>query len=500
MHHPEVNLLAIARETLLRWGFLIEPPRAALAQLGQIQEPDFDRLGVKDLSNLLWSSIDNDDSRDLDQIEYLETGSRGTRLLIAIADVTSLVDRGSALDQAARYNTTSIYTGVRTFPMFPDRLSTDLTSLLERQKLLAMVVDMLCTKEGCLAESSVYPAIVCNQFQLTYNAVAAWLDGHEGNGSAVTNQVLGKIRSHPPLQQQLQQQHELAESLRRLRLQAGALTFETIELRPELTPEGRWDLKAGGANSATRLIEDFMIAANQATVRFLETKSFPTLRRVVRTPTNWSRIVEIAVQRGSRLPSEPDAKALEGFLAQERQKDPERFPDLSLAVIKLLGRGEYTVASPSAEAPGHFALAVESYAHSTAPNRRYPDIITQRLLHAAVAGNKCPYSLPDLNELASHCTQKETDANKAERSVHKSIAAAALADRIGEKFPGMITGAAEKGVWVRIVHPPIEGRVEGAPKGLAVGDRVMVKLVSTDPWRGYIDFQFLALRNNHGTS
>jgi exoribonuclease II len=486
-----VNLHAIARDTLLRFGFLVEPPRAAMVQLAQIKEPDFARLAAKDLAGRLWSSIDNDDSRDLDQIEYLEQDQRGTHLYVAIADIPSFVERGSALDQAAEHNTTSIYTGVHTFPMFPDRLSTDLTSLVEGQKRLAVVIEMLLASDGRLADSTVYRAVVRNQAQLTYNAVAAWLENQPGDNSPATQRTLGKIQSSDALQEQLRRQHQLAETLRGKRLEAGALTFETIEMRPEPS-DGGWELKAARHNAATHLIEDFMITANQATVSFLQSKGFPSLRRVVRTPKNWPQIVTLAAQHGTRLPAEPDAKPLEDFLQSERKKDPDRFPDLSLAVIKLLGRGEYTVATPGVEAPGHFALAIEGYTHSTAPNRRYPDVLTQRLLLAAFAAGKSPYSAADLSGLAQHCTDKENDANKAERSVHKSVAAAVLGDRIGEKFDGMITGAADKGVWVRIVHPPVEGRLGGAVQGLRVGDRVMVKLISTDPWRGYIDFNLIA--------
>jgi len=490
-HH--INLQEIARDTLLRYGFLVEPPRPVLAELAQLAGPDFSRMGLKDLTGWVWSSIDNDDSRDLDQIEYLQPDPRGTRLYVGIADMTSFVERGSALDQAAMHNTTSLYTGVRTFPMFPDKLSTNLTSLLEGQKRLAVVIEILITSDG-LAESNIYRAIVRNQSQLTYHAVAAWLEDQPGDGSPVTVRMLAKIRANPALQEQLRRQNDLAQALRERRLEAGALTFETIELRPEVLPDGGLELKAGTHNTATHLIEDFMIAANQATVSFLTSKGFATLRRVVRTPKNWPQIVKLAAQHGAALPAEPDAKALEDFLTRQQQKDPDHFPDLSLAVIKLLGRGEYAVAAPGGEAPGHFALAVEGYAHSTAPNRRYPDVLTQRLLRASLDGEKPPYSISDLTDLAEHCTEKEDDANKAERSVHKSVAAAAMADRVGERFEGFITGASEKGVWVRLLRPPIEGRLGGATKGLAVGDRVLVKLVSTDPWRGYIDFDFIARR------
>jgi VacB/RNase II family 3'-5' exoribonuclease len=489
------NLNAIARDTLLRFGFLIETPPPALAQLANINEPDFSRNPIRDMTAQLWSSIDNDDSRDLDQVEYIEQDGDSTRLFIGIADVITLVPRGTPLDEAARHNTTSIYTGVRTFPMFPEKLSTNLTSLLEGQTRLAVVTELRIGSDGAMQDANVYRAIVRNKFQLTYNAVAAWLENQPPDNSPVTARILEKIRGNANLQSQLRRQNELAEALRARRLEAGALTFETIELRPERA-DGDIELKAAKHNSATRLIEDFMIAANQSNVSSLQAKGFPSLRRIVRTPKNWPQIVKLAAERGGKLPSEPDAKPLEDFLNVQRRKDPERYPELSLAIIKLLGRGEYVIAAPGGDAPGHFALAVEGYTHSTAPNRRYPDIITQHLLQACIAGAKPPYAMDELTELAAYCTQKENDANKAERSVHKSIAAAVLSNRIGEKFDGMITGAAEKGVWVRIKNPPVEGRVHGSVRGLNVGDKVSVQLASTDPWKGYIDFDFIARRSN----
>ena len=489
-----INLQAIAQDTLLRYGFLVESPPAAQAELSKLAEPNFDGLSIQDLSNLTWSSIDNDDSRDLDQIEYLKAEPNGSRLYIAIADVTALVTQNSALDQAARHNTTSLYTGVHTFPLFPEKLSTHLTSLLEGEKHLAVVLEMRMSSDGRTLQTSIYRAVVKNQAQLTYNAVAAWLENQRGDSTPVTERMLEKIRSNSLLQDQLRTQHALARALRQKRLEAGALSFETVELEPTLLADGRLDLKAGVHNAATYLIEDFMIAANQAAVAFLESKNFPTLRRVVRTPKNWPRIVELAASLGTELPALPAAKPLEDFLAHQRQKDHDHFPDLSLSVIKLLGRGEYVVAGSQTHAAGHFALAVEGYSHSTAPNRRYPDVITQRLLKAALAGETAPYSMEELALLAQHCTQKEDDANKAERSIHKSLAAAAMADQIGQTFEGFITGASEKGVWARLLKPPVEGKVAGGAQGLAVGDRVLVKLIHTDPWRGYIDFDVTSRR------
>jgi len=491
MPESPLNLQAIARETLLRYGFLVEPPPAAQAQADKLVEPSFPQPSIKDLSDWLWSSIDNDDSRDLDQIEYLESTGNESRLYVAIADVSALVPKDTALDQAAEHNTTSLYTGLRMVPLFPEKLSCNLTSLLEGQKRLAVVTEMRIASDGRVLGSSIYRAVVQNHAQLTYNAVAAWLTQQTPDATPITDRMLEKIRSNPALQTQLRGQDALAQNLRRLRVEAGALTFETIELRPTPRPDGSWELKAGVPNAATRLIEDFMIAANQASVAYLQAQGSPTLQRVVRTPKNWPRIVELAAPHGVTLPAAPDAKALEDFLAQQRIKDPDHFPDLSLSVIKLLGRGEYVVAEPGVNASGHFALAVEGYSHSTAPNRRYPDVITQRLLKAALDHQKPPYSVEELALLAQHCTEKEDDANKAERSVHKCLAAAAMTHQIGQTFNGFITGSSDKGVWVRLVQPPVEGKIEGATKDLAVGDRVVVKLIATDPLRGYIDFNVI---------
>ena len=458
-------------------------------------EPDIGQAGgsgkFKDLTRVLWSSIDNDDSRDLDQLEYIEAGSEVTRLYIAIADVRAFVAQNSALDAAAQHNTTSIYTGVRTFPMLPERLSTDLTSLLENQTRLAVVVEMHFAVNGDLNESSVYRAIVRDHAQLTYRAVGAWFEEKADGLTPISARVRAKIEASTDIQHQLRQQHELAEVLRQRRKELGALSLETIEARPEMSSEGEWELGPATRNTATRLIEDFMIAANKSTIGFLQQHHLSALRRVVRIPKDWPQIVKLAAAHGEKLPPTPDPVALDTFLTHQRRKDPDRFPDLSLAVIKLLGRGEYVVAGPDGVAPGHFGLAVESYGHTTAPNRRYPDVITQRLVCAALAKQAQPYSQDELSALAQHCTEKENDAKKAERSVHKSIAAASMVRRIGEQFEGMITGASEKGVWARLLRPPVEGRLHGATGGLAVGDRVRVKLVLADPWRGFIDFDIL---------
>jgi VacB/RNase II family 3'-5' exoribonuclease len=491
--HGTVNLRAIAQRMMQERGFLTEFPSQALQEAERAHEPLFDKLGYRDLSGWLWSSIDNDESRDLDQIEFARQEGDSTRLFVAIAQVDRFAPRDSALDRAAQHNTTSIYTGVEMFPMLPERLSTNLSSLVEGQKRTAVVFEMKVTSDGKVTESAVYSAIVTNHAQLTYDAAAAWLErgGNPASLSEISQRRLEAIKSNPALQEQLALQDAAAQTLRQRRHEMGALTLQAIEFRPTFTPSGEIQLGAHVMNRATQLIEDFMIAANQAAVQFLLAHQSPTLRRVVRTPKRWDRIMELAAIRGDPLPEQPDSEKLEAFLCRQQKKDPNRFPDLSLAVIKLLGRGEYVVNLPGQRAQGHFSLAVDTYSHSTAPNRRYPDILTQRLLLAAIQGLPAPYSPHELELLAARCTEKEDDANKVERSVRKSIAAVALARHVGEEFTGYVTGATDKGTWVRIANPPVEGKLVGKPPRLDVGDRVQVRLVDTSPEHGYIDFEFV---------
>jgi exoribonuclease II len=415
------------------------------------------------------------------------------------------VPMNSALDQAAQHNTTSVYAGIMTFPMLPEHLSTDLSSLNENVKRVAMVTEMLVGKDGAILESLVYPAVVQNHAQLTYNAVAAWLEGQQDSskggsreakklrdspGSDISARVLEKIIHDDELVDQLKLQNEVAEQLRERRHQAGALSLETTELQPILSREGHVvDLDARRPNRATLVIEDLMIAANQVAASFLEQKNVPSIRRVVKDPERWDRIVTLASTLGGDLPSAPDAKSLEDFLKQQRHVNPDHFQDLSLSIIKLLGRGEYVVKSPGTASSGHFGLAVQHYSHSTAPNRRYPDLLTQRLLKAALAGKGAVYAIQELESLAERCTQKEDDANKVERFVRKCIAATVMRSHIGEKFTAIVTGASDKATWVRVSTPPVEGKLNGAVQGIDVGDRVEVELRSVDPYRGFIDFQ-----------
>jgi exoribonuclease-2 len=468
---------------MLERGLVPEFPPPALAELAEIHGPAT-RTGesTRDLRNLLWCSIDNDDSRDLDQLTAAEAMPNGaTKALVAIADVDALVKKGSALDDHARQNTTSVYTVAETFPMLPEKLSTDLTSLNYESDRLAIVIEMVLAGDGSLQSSDIYRATVRNRAKLAYNSVAAWL---EGNGPMPPG--IGTVGG---LDENLRLQDHVAQQLKALRRQHGALDLETIKASPVFDGDELRDLEVDKNNRAKDIIEDFMIAANGVTARYLASKKFPSLRRVVRTPKRWDRIVELAAERGATLPKEPDAKALEQFLVSAKAADPLRFPDLSLCVIKLLGRGEYVVELPGDSVAGHFGLAVEDYEHSTAPNRRYPDVITQRLLKAAVDGQSVPYENDELEALATHCTEEEDAAKKVERQVTKSAAALLLGSRIGEQFDAIVTGASNKGTWVRILRPPVEGRLDSGFENMRVGDRLRVQLVSTDVERGFIDFK-----------
>jgi VacB/RNase II family 3'-5' exoribonuclease len=468
----------------------LEPdfPPAAQAEADHLASPaSGGEAGLRDLRRLHWSSIDNDDSRDLDQIEVAEAqAGDAIRIWVAIADVDALVQLGSAIDRHAKVNTTSVYTAAQIFPMLPEKLSTGLTSLNPGEDRVAIVMEMAVAADGTLAASDVYPAWVHNHCKLAYDALAAWLDG--------TGPMPPPLAAVPAMDAQIRLQDQAASRLRKLRHEQGALDLETIESRPVFVDGRVTDLKEDKPNRAKQLIEDFMVAANGVTARFLDQHGLPSLRRVVRTPKRWDRIVELAAGLGAHLPAEPDARALNEFLEQRHQHDPLRFPDLSLSVIKLLGPGEYVADPPGGDPPGHFGLAVKDYTHATAPNRRYPDLITHRLLKAAFGKRPAPYSLDELAQLGQHCTQQEDAAQKVERQVRKSAAALLLENRVGETFDAIVTGASEKGTWVRTLHPLVEGRLERGFQGLDVGDRVRVRLLSTDVERGFIDFA----RENHG--
>ena len=482
MKSHRTDLRSIARRAMVERDLLPDFSSAAMAELSRIQTAATDsHANLRDLTGLLWASIDNDDSRDLDQLTVAELrADRSVKILVAIADVDALVKKDSALDGHAKHNTTSVYTSGDMFPMLPEKLSTDLTSLGEGQDRLAIVVEMTIAEDGVVRSSTLFRALVHNHAKLAYNGVAAWLAGEAPAPERVTA-VSG-------LDAQLRLQDQVAQRLKVRRHQQGALSLETIEARAVFDGELLTDLRVEQKNRAKELIEDFMIAANQATVSYLRGKGVPSFRRILRSPERWLRIVEVAARWGEPLPPEPDASALEGFLVKRRKADPLTFPDLSLAIVKLIGRGEYVLDQSKDGAPEHFGLAVKGYTHSTAPNRRFPDLITQRLVKAALAGTATPYKPEELKYLAGHCTEKEDDAEKVERRLRKSAAALLLESRIGQRFDSIVTGASESGTWVRLLEPPVEGRVVTGTSGLDVGDKVRVELISTDVERGYIDF------------
>jgi len=482
---------------MLERGLLPDFSTEALAELGRLQLPTVTAdgpaegpPGIRDMRNLLWASIDNDDSRDLDQLTVAEAMSTGkVKILVAIADVDSFVKKGSAIDEHARHNTTSVYTAAEIFPMLPEKVSTDVTSLNFNQDRLSIVVEMVVGVDGSLQESHIYRAWVRNHAKLAYNSVAAWLE----NKGTIPEAILA-VKG---LAENLQLQDQAAQSMKKFRHIQGALSLETIEAKPVFDGDQIRTLEIEEKNRAKEIIEDFMIAANGVTARYLSSRKFPSIRRVVRIPKRWDRIVEIAADHKFRLPEMPDSKALEEFLVSEKAAHPVRFPDLSLAVIKLLGAGEYIAESPEGDAPGHFGLAVKDYGHSTAPNRRYPDLLTQRLLKAALEGKSAPYDKDELDVLAAHCTEAEDAANKVERQVEKSAAALLLESRIGERFDSIVTGASEKGTWVRLLNIPVEGKLVDGFEGLDVGERVRVQLINTNVEQGYIDFKKVS-SSSHG--
>jgi len=507
-------LKSIAHRVMLERGLLPDFSSEALTELGRLQvpatadgRPAEGPLGIRDMRNLLWASIDNDDSRDLDQLTVvvipvsardvvIPVSARDAealpgdkvKILVAVADVDALVKNGSAINEHAHHNTTSVYTAAMMFPMLPEKLSTNLTSLNFNEDRLSIVVEMVIGADGSLQDSDVYQALVRNHAKLAYNSVAAWLEKN-----AVIPEAIVAVQG---LAENLKLQDRVAQSMKKFRHIHGALSLETIEAKPVFDGDQIRALEIEEKNRAKEIIEDFMVAANGVTARYLSAKKSPSIRRVVRTPKRWERIVEIAREHEFRLPEIPDSKALEEFLVKEKAADPIRFPDLSLTVIKLLGSGEYVAELPEGNAPGHFGLAVKDYAHSTAPNRRYPDLLTQRLLKAALDGKPAPYSKDELDVLAAHCTEAEDAANKVERQVGKSAAALLLESRIGEQFDSIVTGASEKGTWVRLLGVPVEGKLVQGFEGMDVGNRIRVQLISLDVQRGFIDFKKVGSSNN----
>ena len=434
---------------------------------------------VRDLRNLLWSSIDNDTSKDLDQIEVAERLPNGDiKVMIGIADVDSFVGKDSPIDQHAERETTSVYTGVAIFPMLPNELSTGASSLLPDVDRPAVVVEFSVNASGALSSSNVYRAIVRNKAQLTYNGVGGWI---EGSAPAPP-----KVAASAELQAQLKMQDQVAQALKKLRYEHGALNLDTSEVVPLLYNEQVVDVVTATKNRATDLIEDFMVAANGVVARLLLNVS--SLRRIVRTPAHWDGIVRLAAAQGEKLPATPDSKALNDFLIKRKAADPDHFADLSLAVIKLVGPGEYVLERPGDSPEGHFGLAVQDYTHSTAPNRRFADVVTQRLIKASLDGKPGPYSDNDLAAIASNCTEKGDAARKVEREMSKRLAAMAMSHRVGETFDAMVTGTTPKGTFVRVFQPRMEGLLAQGAQGLHVGDKLRAKLVRTDVQHGFIDF------------
>ncbi len=484
MHDDHKEFLSrIARRAMTEHGLLADFSPLVLAELSSL-EPSGALGGsdVRDQRNLLWCSIDDDDSRDLDQLSAAESiPGGGVRLFIAIADVDAFVKPDSQINAHALHNTCTVYTAAEIFFMLPQKLSTGLTSLNFNEDRFALVMELTLDADGTLASSTIYRSLVRNKARLNYDDVALWLEGATG--------VLPEIAAVKGLETSLLLQDSISVALKKKRSERGALDFDSRELHARFSGVNVSSLEAGRRNRARDMIENMMVAANGVVARFLSEKGFPTLRRVVKNPKRWNRIVAIAAEHGAVLPPDPDPKALSLFLNASRAKDPENFAELSLAVLKLLGAGEYVAQFPGDAPEGHFGLAVKDYSHSTAPNRRYPDLVTHRLLKAALAGVPSPYGREELTMVAERCTMQADTVNKVERRVGKSASALLLESRIGQEFEAMITGAAFKGTWLRLLDPPVEGRLVKGEKGLDVGDRLRARLVSVDPENGYIDFE-----------
>lgn len=479
------DLVRIAAELMADRGLEPDFPAAVLAQVDKITSPGLDDdPGARDLRALPWCSIDNDDSLDLDQLTVCEPLPDGAvHILVAVADVDALVVRSSPIDRHAWLNTTSVYTSARVFAMLPERLSTDLSSLNPGQDRLAVVTGMVVDTDGRVAHSSLFRAWVNNKARLAYDAISAWLDGDGPLPDAA--------EAVPGLEALLRTQDQVAQQLRARRHAQGSLELETFEPRAVFDGDRVVDIRQQAHNRARQLIEEFMIAANECSARFLADAGGASLRRVVRSPERWLRLVELARTYGEELPATPDSRALAGFLAHRHRADPLRFPDLSLVVVKLMGSGEYVVEQPGATPVGHFGLALRDYTHSTAPNRRFPDLVTLRMVKAVLAGRPPPYDGPELAALADHCTQQEDAVRKVERHMRKSEAALLLQSHVGQQYDAIVTGVTDTDHWVRIFAPPAEGRLESGPRALEVGRQVRVRLVSTNVERGFIDFELV---------
>jgi VacB/RNase II family 3'-5' exoribonuclease len=484
MQNGTFDLAARAHRAMLDAGFRPDFPPDVLSEIrafssGPRSAPE---TNVRDLRHLSWSSIDNDTSRDLDQVEYAEKMPDDTiRLLVGIADVDTMVAKASATDRQAGLESTSVYTGVKTFPMLPTELSTDLTSLSEGARRSAIVIELRITSSGDVNYHDIYPAWILNCAKLAYSSTGAWLEGRGPMPPAVAQA--------PGMESQLQLQLEASERLRQIRKRRGMLAFASVEATPVVEQGEVKDLTVRKHNVAEDIIESFMVAANVAMAQFLKEKGALSIRRVVKTPRRWDRIQAIASHFGVKLADAPDQRALCAFLEQRKTADPIHFPDLSLSIVKLLGPGEYVAEAPGASHDGHFGLAVDDYTHSTAPNRRYADLVTQRLLKAVIANFAAPYSENELSQIAAHCTERADAARKVERLMRKVIAANLLGKRIGEIFDAIVTGASPKGTYVRLLKFPAEGRVTHNAQGIDVGDKLRVRLISVDVDKGFIDFE-----------
>jgi len=478
-----IILQDIARKAMISRGLVPDFPEVEISELNKILVPATCNPGIaKDMRDLIWCSIDNADSLDLDQLTYAESleGNR-VRILVAIADVDALVAAKSNIDNHASQNTATVYTVARIFPMLPEKLSTNLTSLCLDSDRCAIVVEMILGDDGKIQNSNLYRAIVRNHAKLQYASLADWLED-SGTIPAEITRVNG-------LAENLKLQDRMAQKMKALRYEQGALEFETIEARPIFDGDSLSEMKIEPKNRAKSLIEDFMIAANGATARYLADKNFPSLRRVVRTPKRWDRIVELASGHGFTLPEKADSKSLSAYLKYFKQNDPQHFTDMSISVLKLLGAGEYLVETPGSTSEGHFGLAVKDYTHSTAPNRRFPDLVTQRLLKLAMASHPVPYSIEQLEEIARHCTLKEDDVRKVERQVEKSANAMLMQYRIGETFEAIVSGASQKDTWIRLINPHVEGKLVSGYNGLEVGHRLKARLTYINIEAGFIDFE-----------
>ncbi|HEV8052966.1 MAG TPA: RNB domain-containing ribonuclease [Parachlamydiaceae bacterium] len=479
---PLYNLDALAKSALLEKGFIPDFSLAILSEVAAIHEPvmPIPNFDAKDMRNSLWFSLDNDDSRDLDQLTYAEKLPTGeSKIYVAIACVDLLVKIQSAIDNRAANNTTSIYTPTKIFPMLPERLSTDLTSLNPDEDRVSMIFEGLLSAEGILQSFSIYLAYVNSHAKLAYDGVSDWLNG---------GPILEKISAVKGLSEQIKLQDSIAQVLSKLRHTQGALSLETIEPHTVLKDGIPVAIDTMPKNRGRLLIENFMIVANTISARFADENKLAFFRRVVVSPKRWDRIIDIAKTYGTQLPEKPDSIALEKFLVKQKEADPVAFPDLSLTIIKLLGSGEYRVIYPGKESPGHFGLALRDYTHSTAPNRRFPDLIVQRILLAAIRKQEMPYSTKELENLASHCTMREDDAEKVERKMRKSAAALVLSQDIGKEYDAIVTGVGEKGTWVRVLTPPVEGKLVKGIDSVDIGDKIRVKLLNTDVLNGFIDF------------